>query len=795
MRDDLRQAVRFLGRRRGVTAVAVVTLAVGIGATTFVFSVADAALFKPLPYFEPSRLVDFYHVLGRGTAEERRSIGMAPDEALAWRAQAGLFEGVETFTSARPRLMTGGTAAEEVRVGRLSPGMMPLLGVSPMFGRNFLPEEAVDGRDRVVLLSDAFWKRRFGSDPTVIGRTLNLDGVPYAVIGVLPGRLRFRPFANADAWAPVTANASARECCSTIARLRAGLGPEQANREVQDAARRVGARLSPPQTLDIMLFRLDSLRSASETTTTVMLVLGASAFLLLIACANVGNILVALAMARQREVAVRRALGATRVRIVRQAFAEGLLLAAAGACGGLLLTFWAARAAPAVVPARLALFTVHELQVDVRVILFAITLALVTGVLASVVSVARREEPDASALQGRVAGSTPARGRTRAVLVGAQVALTLVLLVGAGLLAVSFAGIVRADTGFDPEGLSYVDVTLPERRYPSPAQRETFFEELVGRVRATPGVRAAALGTPPPVGGGGGFVPEGAELQPRAVGGLQIHHVGSGYFKVAGIRILTGRPVDATDAAGPPVAVISQKAARLYWPGGTALGKRFRYSPYVPWITVVGIANDVKTLSAARERTTEIYLPFSRDRAPAPRTILVRTDPDRTDAVASVRAAIASIDPNLPPGRSGAVTDLYEGLYESPRFFASLMSLLAAVALLTAAIGLGGSLMYTVSRRTREIGVRMALGADAWQIRRLVVRDALTAVVLGIAAGLLASLWLGDLMRSMLYGITSRDPLTIGGATVVLLASALVAAYVPARRATQVDPMIALRTE
>jgi len=798
MRDDLRQAVRFLWRRRSVTTLAIAMLAVGIGATTLIFGVADAALFKPLPYREPSRLVDFEHVFRRGTAEETHAIGISMEEATAWRAQTSLFDGVEMFTRGTPRLMTDGTTPETIKVARLSPGMLPLLGISPQIGRGFLPEEGIDGGDRVVLLSHAFFTRRFGSDASVVGRTLPFDGVPFTVIGVMPARARFRPFTAADAWVPVTSTAARGACCSTIARLRTGLSLAQAQREIAPAAEWVGQQLPRKHAFDVELIAFSSFRPGAEVHTTVLLVLGASAVLLLIACANAGNILLALSVARRREVAIRRALGASRTRIVRQAFAEGLLLASVGAAGGLLLTLWGARAAPSLVPVDLRLLEVHQLVVDGRVILFAVTLALVTGVLASLVAVTRREEPDAGELQGRAAALTPANSRARALLVSAQVALTFVLLIGAGLLAMSLARIVRLTPGFDAAGLAYANVALPERRYPASAQRDAFFDDLVARVRQLPGIQGAALGSPPPDAPfAGRLVAEGTELQPRSGGGLEMHHVGLDYFTVTGIEIREGRALTAADSANaPPVAVISARAARLHWPDGKALGKRFRYAPRVPWITVVGIAGDVKTVSATHERTTEIYLPHAQSQSPVYRTILFRSKPDGAAATtASVRGVLASMDPALPMDRSGPVTDLYEGLYESPRFFASLMSLFAVVALLTAAIGLGGSLMYAVSRRTREIGVRMALGADAAQVRTLVLRDALAPVVLGLVAGLLASLWLGGVMQSMLFGITSRDPLTIAGAAAVLLASAAVASYMPARRATQVDPMIALRTE
>jgi putative ABC transport system permease protein len=798
MRDDLRQAVRFLWRRRGVTALAAAVLAAGIGGTTLIFSVADAALFKSLPYVEPSRLVDFKRVFGRGTAELSFQIGMPTEEALAWRSQSALFAGVELYGNSAARILTSDPARAEIRIGHLSIGMLPLLGVNPERGRGFAADEGIAGHDRVTLLSQGLWRRRFGADPAAIGRTIELDGIAHTVIGIMPASLHYQPFEGAEAWVPFVETPAARDYIGTVARLRPGLSLAGANREVHDAARWIGDHLSRKQDLDVELYAIDGWRPADQIRTTVLLILGASAFLLLIACANVGNMLLALSISRRREIAVRRALGASRARIVRQALAEGLLLAGLGGAGGLLLTEWGTRAAPVLVPARLGLFSAHDLQIDARVTLFALAIALLTGILASLAAIVRRDEPDAAELQGRSGASTPAHGRARGLLIGGQVALTLVLLIGAGLLAVSFAAVIRTETGFKADGLGFVDVTLPERRYPTAAQRDAFFDELVSRVRRLPGIAAAAQGMAPPIGMYGGFVAEGAERAPRVRESLQMHFVGPDYFEVAGITLQAGRALTPADSVNaPPAAVISARAALRHWPDGQALGKRFRYSPYVPWITVVGIAGDVKTVSAAAVGgSIETYLPYAQNRSPTWRTILFRPDTgDAAAAAATVRAVVASMDPTLSAQKSGLVTELYDNLYESPRFFASLMSLFAVVALLTAAIGLGASLMYTVSRRTREIGVRMALGADAWHVRRLVLRDALGAVVAGVVVGLIAALWLADLMRSMLYGITSRDPLTIAGAAAVLLASAAVACYMPARRATQVDPMIALRAE
>jgi len=796
MRDDLRQAVRFLWRRRSVTALAIAMLAVAIGATTLIFGVADAALFKPLPYREADRLVDFEHVFRRGTAEQTFQIGMSAGEALVWRGQTSIFEGVELFSGGQSRAAAIGAAAEEIRVGQLSVGMLPLLGITLDRGRGFLAAEGIAGQHQVLLLSHALWKRRFGLDPAVIGRSFAIDGVPHVVIGILPARFHFRPFTGVDAWVPLV-ESNNHDIVGTIARLRPGLPFDQANRDARAAARWVGEQLPRKPEMDVDLLRVDAQRPGGQLSTALLLVLGASAFLLLIACANVGNMLLALSLSRSREVAIRRALGATRARIVRQAIAEGFLLSLIGGAGGVLLMRWGILAAPALIPARLGLFAVHDLEIDRRVLLFALGAALFTGLLASVIAVARRGEPAAGDLQGRPGAAVPIPRRTRSLLLAAQVAMTLVLLIGAGLLAVSLASVEREDVGFDSANLAFADIVLPDRSYPTAALRDGFFEDLVARVRRLPGIDGAAQGMAPPAGMGGRLVAEGAESQEGSREGLSIHYVGPDYFTVAGLGIRAGRALNSADsAASPPVAVVSARAARRHWAGGNAIGRRFRYSPFVPWITVVGIVNDVKTLgTTSAGGSVEIYLPYSQGRSPGWRTVIFRTRPQQSDGLTSVKAVAASIDPAVSVRKSGMATDLYEDLYESPRFFAALMALFAGVALLTAAIGLGGSLMYAVGRRTREIGVRMALGASTSQVRRLVVREALGAVVAGLAAGLIIALWLGDLLKTLLYGVTSSDPLTIAGAAAVLLGAAAVAAYVPAQRATRVDPMIALRTE
>ena len=470
------------------------------------------------------------------------------------------------------------------------------------------------------------------------------------------------------------------------------------------------------------------MRPAEQSRSAIAMILGASGFLLLIACANVGNLLLALSVARQRDIAVRRALGASRGRIIRQAMIEGFLLSGLGALGGLWLTMWGGVAAAAVIPARLGLFAVHPLEVDGRVIGFAVLLALVTGLLATLISADRRAGPDIAELQGRSATSTPSHGGLRSVVLGAQVALTLALLIGAGLFAVSLADLVRVEPGFAANGLGYVEMILPERRYPTSAGRDRFFEDLVVRVARIPGVRDAAQGMPPSSGMYGRLIAESSEQRPGAIESLRPTYVGPGYFRLTGVKI-------------------------------------------------------------------RAYLPYSQDDSPAWRTVLFRKERGHDGVFDAIRSTITSMDADLAVSKYGIVTDLYDDLYASPRFFASLMSLFAVVALVTAGIGLGASLMYTVSRRTREIGVRMALGADARNVRRLVLRDALGAVVAGAAVGLVATFWLGRLVESMLFGISSRNPVAIASATAALLVTAVVAAYLPARRATQVDPMIALRAE
>src|SRR5262249_3606509 len=411
------------------------------------------------------------------------------------------------------------------------------------------------------------------------------------------------------------------------------------------------------------------MRPAEQSRSAIAMILGASGFLLLIACANVGNLLLALSVARQRDIAVRRALGASRGRIIRQAMIEGFLLSGLGALGGLWLTMWGGVAAAAVIPARLGLFAVHPLEVDGRVIGFAVLLALVTGLLATLISTDRRAGPDIAELQGRSATSTPSHGGLRSVLLGAQVALTLALLIGAGLFPVSLPDLVRGEPGFAANGLGYVEVILPERRYPTSAGRDRFFEDLVVRVARIPGVRDAAQGMPPSSGMYGRLIAESSEQRPGAIESLRPTYVGPGYFRLTGVKIREGRVPDATDTAGTlPVAVISAAAARKHWPEG-AIGKRFRYATFARWLTIIGVADDVKTTNVTfRNGSAEAYLPYSQDDSPAWRTVLVRMERGQDGVFDAIRSTITSMDPELPVPKYGIVTDLYDDLYASPRF-------------------------------------------------------------------------------------------------------------------------------
>jgi putative ABC transport system permease protein len=803
--QDGRYAWRGLRRAPGFATMAAAMLALGIGANTAIFSVADAAMFKPLPYKDPEQLVELAEVTRRGTAEETFAVGLTWSRLDRWREQTQVFSRIETFRGGLTMRIEGDASVGPTIVGRVSPGLVDMLGLDAIIGRRFV---AADARPdpAVVMLTEGYWQRAFKSDRSVIGRDLTLNGRPYAIVGVMPASLAYRLGGSQFvAWLPFDETTARLDTSApyvgAIHRLRPGLTLAAAERELDAAATRLQQAMPAASKWEVDLMPLDSRTSSLGTTRTALFVLlGAVACVLLIACANIANLMLSRVFARQREVAVRAALGATRGRLLRQFLTEGLVLALLGGAGAVVLAWWLVTAAPTLVPGQFGLFRANAAALDGRALAFCGAAVLLTALLCSLVPAFRASRSDITqALEGssRVAGATPGARRLRLGLQAIEVALTLILLTGAGLLTASFVRMMHTEPGFDVNGLASATVSLPKDRYPLLIAQREFYDTLLSRVKSLPLVHAATYGPPPTGSGGGRFIVFGREQNPPAgLGSAYVYSIDPDYFSVTGIPVLEGRLFTADDGPGnPPVALIDEHAARAAWPGQSPLGQRFRYSPLVPWLTVVGVVGPVKTKNFT-QGTVQVYTPrlqTLQDRLSG--TLTLRANGDPVAAFGAVRAIVRDLDPALtltPPALSA---NAYDSDFATPRFYLTLMVALGALALLTAMVGLYGVMNYSVTQRAREIGVRLALGASRGRIQNMVLREALAPVLAGTAAGLVGAWWLSTFLVTLLYEVGPRDPLTFASAVALVIGVAMAAAWLPARRATRVDPVRALRLE
>jgi predicted permease len=798
MLQDIRYAFRQVRRNPGFAIVAIVTLALGIGANTAIFSVVDAALLKPLPFDEPRQLFEIAVVERRGTAEQTFYMGaLTWDQIFALRAQSQLFAGIESYRRAQPMARTDGAAGETPLVARISAGMLSLLGIKPVRGRSFTREETTTAAP-VALVSEGYWRRVLGADEQVIGRTLELQSHVYTIIGVAP--LRSGPFYGTDVWLGLPERVDPRIPLSTganvIARLRSGLTVASAETEFDRAVAHIQTLLAAPGPWEADLMSLD--RDRFEMAAVLLVLLGAVGFVLLIACANVANLLLSRAIDRRREVAIRFAVGASRLRILRQFVIEGLAIAALGGVAALLAAAWLVAAIPHVVPQRLFLFGRQVPELDPRVLTFTLLVSLLCGVLSSLAPAVRSAlRPSVSSGVKGAAAQTPSQRRLRNAFMAIQVGFTVVLLGGAGLMVNSFVRRVTLDTGFEPRNFAYVDIGLPTDRYTTKPSQDQFYSELLDAVKRVPAVTAVAIGTPPPSGTAGRFVLEGRERDTGESPALTIHSVDAGYFGVSGIRIVDGRDFGAQDhASAPRAAMVDEAAAHRFWPNQSAVGRRFRFSPLMPWLTVVGVVASIKTEDFDFPRgNIQIYLPMAQERSAPSRSLLIRTNDDPSQAITAVGTTVRRLEPRATIRRTGMVADLYEPALESPRFFSTLMSLFALLGLLTATAGLFGVLSYAVSQRTHEIGVRLALGAERGDVRRMVYADSLRPVAIGLCCGVLGAMWLTRFLSTQLYQVQPHDPLTYFAVTGFMIVVTAVAAELPARRAMRIDPIEALRHE
>ena len=816
--QDLRYGARMLAKHPGFTFVAVLTLALGIGANSAIFSVVNAVLLRPLPYSSPEQLVFLYDVKpGFGVPR----IGLMDAEFLRLRDEARSLEQVSLYTTGTLTL-TGVGEPERVASGSASGDLFPALGATMALGRTFTTEEEPRGQSNVVVLSHGFWQRKLAGDPGVVGRALTLDGRSHTVIGVLPQGFKSPPELQADRavelWQPAGYN-PAGPCCShglsVVARLRAGHTTEQAQAEADTIV--AGVREDYPQGYpkdgaSRTLIRPLQEELVGDLSRGLWVLLAAVLFVLLIACANVANLLLARSEARQKEVAIRAALGAGRARIVRQLLTESILLAAAGGGVGLLLASLGVKLLLTLGYDKIP--RLQEVTLDSRVLGFTLILSLLTGAVFGLAPAFQAVRFDLQTLLkagGRAAAPT-GRSRLRAALVVAEVALSLILLVGAGLLIKSFWRLQQVDTGFRAEQLLTLHLFPPASAYPTDLHVSTFYENLLQRVKSLPGVTDAAVADAVPLGdrsGGTVMETEGRPVEASAANSAGWRVVSPEFFRTMGVRLLRGRFLEDSDLeSSAEVAVVNETLARTHWPDENPLGRRIRLLNRPPghattsFLTVVGVAADVKNGGLTEVVRQEVYVPLRQRQAAIDgmgferqMTLAVRTSGEPLEVVNAVRREVGSLDPSVPVAGVRTMEQIMAAVTVQPRFNTILLGIFATVALVMAAVGIYGVMSYSVTRRKHEIGVRMALGARRGDVLKIVVRQGMTLALAGVAVGTVASFALTRVMAGLLYGVSATDTGTFAGIALLLTAVALLACYLPARRATKVDPMTALRYE
>jgi len=800
--NDVRYALRQLSRSPGSSGIALLTLALALGANTAIYSVVDALMLRPLPYRDPARLMELAGLTRDGVSDAY----FTAREYLDWQKSAGAFEQLEAYTN-RAATIAGVGEPETIVGGALTGGMMRMLGVGPRLGRTLDDSDAHAGRDDVVVLSESLWRRRFGADPQIIGRAITLDDRRVTVVGVMPQVFNF-PYGQRQFWVPLTLDhAPAAMRVSIVGRVRPDvpMTEAQAHMDVVSAAL-VNRHLHP----DGWRIRLEGLTAMhlNPPVRRALYVLSAAVLLvLLIACANVANLLLLQGAARGREVAVRAALGASRARIARQALTEMVLLAFFGGLAGLLLAQWTVDLLAAFTPAEMTFLSINAIALNGRVLIFAVGLTLVTGLLFGAVPAVRRSTQSTltTLTQGsRTATGGPRQDRLRQIFVFAQLALSLMLLVGAGLLVRTFVHVTHHDVGFDPRGLISAQISLPKNRYPTPEARAAFDRDLLARVSAVPGVlRASVQGGAPPIGGGISFAlkiateREGLVIDdPRLL--LPFNTVGPDFFDVMRIPLRRGRSFNSADtAASPKVVILSESFARRVWKDGDPIGQRMRLDVDEPWLTVVGVVGDVYQFRPEDVRDEYcVYYPLTQDRYPSGyRMLVIRAAADPSSVMSSIKRAVWSVDALQPIAHLQTLDDAYAEFLALPRFYAWLMGTFALIGLSIACAGLYGVLAYATAQRTREFGIRIALGASNADVLRLVMSSAAAVCGAGIAGGLAGSIAMTRALQALLVDVSRTDVPTYGVVTIILATIALAATWVPARAAALTDPAVTLRCD
>ena len=807
--QDVRFALRVFQRAPGFAAAAVLTLAVGIGANTSIFSVANALLLRPLPYRQPGRLVLIDARRKSDPHLNQGPLSVPRFEQVEQRNRS--FGAVAAFT---PEVfnLTGLGDPEQIPAARVSWKFFEILGVPPAKGRGFRAEEDKPGGDPVVMISDALWQRRFARDADVIGRTITLDSRDYTIIGVLPADFRFAFFGpTADIVAPRVFELNSLNpgmvqagvgYLNLVARLNDGVSVAGAQADLDRLSAQYRAENPKmPDSDPGLVVHAGNMRDemVSSVRTAVLVLFGGVSLVLLIACANVASLLLSRALGRKREIAVRMAVGATRGALIRQLLTESLILALLGGVLGALLSSWGTRAL-----AKLAQGTLPraaEIRTDVGVLLFTLGISVFAGFVFGLMPALQVSRPDLNMVlrtEGRGATGGRRHNALRNLLVVSQVALSTVLLIACGLLVRNFVQLSAASPGFDPHRLLTLGITLPPARYPDAARRVAFFDELLRQVRALPEVRGAAGTTALPVNAVrfSMALPEGQPIVPLAERPMfNIQQVTPGYAAAMRIPLRYGREfTDGDDAKAPRVVMVNEVVARRYWPRENPVGKHILLGRQPGPSEIVGVLGDVENLAVGKDPQTEIFVPFAQIPS-ATQNLLVRTAGDPRNLTSAVRACVLALDRDQPVTGVQSMDEVLEAGAAQPRFTTWLLGGLAATAFLLSMVGIYGVIAYSVAERTQEMGIRIALGADGRDILRLVLGHGLLLAGTGIAIGLAAAFALTRLMTALLYHVSVTDPLTFIAGPALFAAVALGASYLPARRAMRVDPATALRAE
>lgn len=808
--QDLRFALRRYLQRPGFAAAALVTIALGIGATTALYSVVRAVLLAPLPYAEPERVAVLWNM-----AQPDDETWLSWREVVEYRAAATSFAALAASTDFATNL-TGSGAPERVNAEAVTANTFPTLGVEALVGRTFTADEEVEGQHRVVLLGHDLWRRRFGGDRAIVGATIRLDGEAYVVVGVLPAGFRlplaFRTDEQAEVFVPLAPGPDALEAWGDrylygFGRLREGVTAEQANQELgriwKGWVRAGHLHENPDRRSDRSAVPVPELVTRRIKPALEVLA-GTVGFILLIACVNVTNLLLVAAEGRRREVAVHAALGAGRQRLLARLLTESFVLAAGGGALGLGLAFLALRLLVALAPAGIP--RLEEVGLDAGALLVAGGAVLLTGLLFGLAPAVHGSRPDLAGVLQEGGRATPGRRRQRARrgLVVLETALSVALLIGSGLMLRTLWQLRQVDLGLEPESVLTAQLSLPETEYAGAAEIAAFFDRLATEVEALPGVASAAAVRLLPLTGVIGdwsIMLEGVPYDPAANPNGDWQVVTPGYFETMGLRLARGRFLADGDRAGAPfAAVVNRSMAARYWPGVEAIGKRFRLGTRTdrPWFTIVGVTEDVHHNGVVEEPRTEMYLPLAQFQAATgstrrSMTLVVKSRSEPLALAAAVRDTVRRLDPNLPVARVRTMDAVVATALAQPRFTALLLALFAGLALALAAVGLYGVVAYGVAARRHEIGIRLTLGATRRAVLRLVLSEGMALVVAGIAIGLALARLLTRFLAGQIYGVTPADPATFAAVPLLLAAVALLATWLPARRAAAVDPAVTLR--